>query len=214
MVSDLWVNGQWDFSKISLLIPEDLQQTIRSQAMNFEGSSKDIRIWGITSNGIFSTCSAYHYIRNLNFDNNHEDTCYGFKDIWKAKIPNKIKTFLWLLLHGKTPTNSSLHSKGFNIPASCKICNHQWEDITHIFFQCSYATKFWDSVKRNCTSPILRDISDLTNRSCFAFWQSNKNEALNSWVTWGTFLPFCLWNIWLTRNSNVFNDKTDVTSFS
>ncbi|KAK4724427.1 hypothetical protein R3W88_027206 [Solanum pinnatisectum] len=39
-----------------------------------------------------------------------------------------------------------------------------------------------------------------------------RHKPFNNRITWGTLLSFCLWNIWLIRNYNQFNNKRDPIS--
>lgn len=45
------------------------------------------------------------------------------------------------------------------------------------------------------------------------YWQKYKNKIIYAIVMWDTFFPICLWQIWCTRNSNVFNNATDQVNF-
>ncbi|KAK4734773.1 hypothetical protein R3W88_009034 [Solanum pinnatisectum] len=38
-------------------------------------------------------------------------------------------------------------------------------------------------------------------------WQDLKDRKFNEYLNWGTLISFCLWNIWIKRNHNTFNNK-------
>ncbi|KAK6794693.1 hypothetical protein RDI58_008146 [Solanum bulbocastanum] len=40
-------------------------------------------------------------------------------------------------------------------------------------------------------------------------WQDLKDRKFNEYLNWGTLILFCLWNIWLKRNHNTFNNKKE-----
>lgn len=42
-------------------------------------------------------------------------------------------------------------------------------------------------------------------------WMLFKNSNFNHLLNWSTLLPFCLWNIWRNRNSNIFNNRSSPT---
>lgn len=75
-------------------------------------------ILGITGNGLFSTNSTYQLI-NSQSGNPILMVPKCFNWIWKLKLPNKIKSFFWLLFHERLHTNSYLHSVSLNINPCC-----------------------------------------------------------------------------------------------
>eukprot|EP00253_Pinus_taeda_P026308 PITA_26308 len=67
---------------------------------------------------------------------------------WSTKISNslfwpKIKTFLWLLMQGKTLTWDNLRKKGFSGPSICPMCRNEEETINHLFSSCLWANSIW-----------------------------------------------------------------------
>lgn len=38
-------------------------------------------------------------------------------------------------------------------------------------------------------------------------WELRRKIPFNNWFTWDIILPFCMKNIWITRNHNLFNHK-------
>jgi hypothetical protein len=51
---------------------------------------KDELVWRWTSNRRFSVKSTYEHLTK-------DERGYAYKRIWKSKIPEKIKIFMWLL---------------------------------------------------------------------------------------------------------------------
>nr|XP_033516803.1 uncharacterized protein LOC117281097 [Nicotiana tomentosiformis] len=69
-----------------------------------------------------------------------------FTWVWNQKLPNKIKFFLWLVVHGRLPTSQHLHSRGINLNPFCFFCNKEEETICHIFLRCDNAKPFWEAL--------------------------------------------------------------------
>jgi hypothetical protein len=74
--------------------------------------------------------------------------------IWTAKLPLKIKMFLWQVCNGKVQSVEQL-AKG---PTECKLCG-QVESIEHIFVQCALVTEIcffsYDFLQKLFESQIL-----------------------------------------------------------
>lgn len=66
-------------------------------------------VWGLTTNGISSTASTYSHLtkklESTGNDNVESARNKHFIHTWFAKIPNKIKVFVWVLLHKRLKTN-------------------------------------------------------------------------------------------------------------
>lgn len=62
----------------------------------------------------------------------------GFRSIWKLKIPNKIKAFLWLVTKNSILTWDNLIRRGWTGNEECFFCGSK-ERIDHLFFDCVLA---------------------------------------------------------------------------
>lgn len=63
-----------------------------------------------------------------------------WKTILKIKILERVKIFMWQMLHKKLPTKESC-SNWIRIPTKCNYCNHPTENILHIVRDCTYSNK-------------------------------------------------------------------------
>ncbi|KAJ4780789.1 RNA-directed DNA polymerase (reverse transcriptase)-related family protein [Rhynchospora pubera] len=77
--------------------------------------------------------------------------------VWKLKVPPRVTTFSWLLLHDKLPTIINLQKKGMTIVNRCCLCKSQAETMLHLFRTCHYSltTRTITSVLSNCNIPNL-----------------------------------------------------------
>ncbi|KAH0780378.1 hypothetical protein KY290_006805 [Solanum tuberosum] len=210
-VSKIYHQGNWDFDKISFELPGNIKTIIKSYLFPQESTKEDKLVWGLKSNGLFSTSSAYNHIK--------EETSKHFRKpneklkwIWNANAPNRIKTFLWLLYHRRLPTNHSLQQKEINVNPKCHYCDYPRKDSNYIFFYCQKSLNLWNSIQArssNQGSPIT-DIINETN--WIDEWNKLRGKQFNQWLDWNTLIPFCLWNIWITGNNNTFNDQKNSIS--
>lgn len=98
----------------------------------------------------------------------------GFRSIWKLKIPNKIKVFLWLMLKNIL-TKDNLVIRGWTRNEECQFCGAKGS-IDHLFFECAVAKLTSHVVSRAFGRPsIPANLFDLMgnsiwktrNRACF-----------------------------------------------
>ena len=94
-------------------------------------SSPDRIIWRWTSSGLFTVQSLYKW---LSFRGVTTNTC---NTLWKAKIPLKIKVFIWLLRQDKILTKCNLQSRGWQDNIDCCFCGAP-ETVDHFFVTCPF----------------------------------------------------------------------------
>lgn len=111
--------------------------------------------WKGSLHGNFSVSAAYKMINGQDTDPN------GWKWFWKLKIPEKLKSFIWIILHNKLPTNQLRALRGMTTQDSCPRCNAGPEDINHLFRVCPKAADHWratvfgQSMRGNLDSSIV-----------------------------------------------------------
>ena len=91
--------------------------------------------WGLNPNGKFSTSSVY---RHLEKKNSGPDN----KFIWKAKLPLKIKVFLWQLSQDAVLTRENMMKRNWLGRPVCSFCSNI-ETASHLFFNCATTRFVW-----------------------------------------------------------------------
>lgn len=123
--------------------------------------------------------------------------------IWKLKTPNRIKTFIWLVRHGKILTNNCRRSRGLTDDDRCWNCPNEVEDIDHVLRKCPRAMEIWATVLSNhyvayLSRPLLE-------------WLDHGISFKKTGITPGSdssLFAIVLWWIWKWRNEAIFNNKT------
>ena len=111
---------------VSLVLPVNLN------------NDKDIFIWQIRKNGVFTTQWLYREIMK-------REKISGKEVFWKAKLPLKIKIFLWYLKGGVVLTKNNLMKRGWKGDSKCNFCGLE-EIIQHLFFDCRVARFVWNAL--------------------------------------------------------------------
>jgi hypothetical protein len=114
------------------LLVQDLQQVHLS-------ADVDQIKWALEPHGKFTVSSLYRKI-NRGPSLPHE------KLLWKARLPLKIKIFLWQMAKGKMPANEQIHRRHGRSNGQCALCG-QVESINHIFFSCVLASFMWSGMR-------------------------------------------------------------------
>lgn len=168
-------------------------ETIWRDASNFRLSTENDRvIWHLGKKGTFTVKSIYNALSCSSYD-----VCY--RKIWRGKIPEKIKIFLWLLSKGAILTRDNLLRRKWKGEPCCVFCDKD-ETIDHLFFQCPVAKAIWLVVAQCFGASNI----PMNLQQCWLWCKR--------WLPYGEkFHPLGIgaicWAIWKCRNRAVFDKK-------
>ena len=96
-------------------------------------------MWKPSQTGNFMVKTAYN-LAHLPPDDTRQP---WWKEVWKLRLPQRVKTTLWLLLHGKLLTNAKRCKRGIASDPHCKYCLGHVEDLNHLFRTYPKVTPIW-----------------------------------------------------------------------
>ncbi|XP_062021202.1 uncharacterized protein LOC133737713 [Rosa rugosa] len=159
----------------------------------------DRKVWHYDKKGLFNVKSGYYVARKLETHTKAASSSAGvrseankvWKAVWRARVPPKVKSFVWRLLRGILPTRDALRKKVRIENPCCLFCNKEVETDVHVFKKCVALECFWSACNvgfRPSTQPgtwVQTWISEVVN-SC-------TKAQVDKFFT-------CLWVIWSERN--------------
>ena len=175
---------------------EDLQNQLRRLYDTIycfsTNNSNDRAKWDWEKSGVFSVKSTYKYL-------SRHDVGLSFKKIWKAKIPLKIRIFMWLVSQNAILTRDNLTKHKWKGNTSCAFCTEK-EDGHHLFFGCLTAKYVWSLL----AYPLG---SDCRPGSLDRYWIWVNNIMPQGHSMHAVGLAAVCWAIWRTRNAVCFDNK-------
>nr|GEW86844.1 reverse transcriptase [Tanacetum cinerariifolium] len=182
----------WNRELLMSLFPMNIVNKITTCFIN--RWSPDTLYWHNSSRGLFSSKSAYylelessqHIVQNIS-----EESANLLRAIWNAKVPNKVKLFLWRAWKNYLPTINNLQARGLSLTSvSCTHCDRMGEDMIHVLFKCPSTKQVWD----RCNFGRFYDMDGMITLYDFCRVILNKFP-----MAWGNFLMI-LWGLWTRRN--------------
>lgn len=155
----------------------------------------DSPCWSHTPTGSFSTKSAYWAV-----ENGDRNTNWKWSFIWSLSIPPRVKSFLWLVAHGKILSNQQRYIRGRVADPNCVYCGDSCEDFVHILCSCPIANNIW-------TQLGFQTITN-TNRSDFYNWFESNLKG-SSRITFA----FTSWQLWKWRCLYIFEQNFQYPPF-
>ncbi|CAL1353630.1 unnamed protein product [Linum trigynum] len=197
MVADLTnEDGMWCTERFAGLLPMDIQDKITSAAVDKFSTEKDTLFWTLSSNGKFSTKTAYESLLPLGTDSDAK----FWKLIWSLPIPERVRCFVWLTCLGKLATNALRFSRKCAPSPNCARCNGQRETIIHILRDCPPASFLWT---RHVPSNKQQRFFTSTTEDWLRLNLADVEEVSQG-IPWSTFFSIAVWIIWKNRNDLCF----------
>lgn len=174
----------WELSNL-----EDLGGIIRNINLTQKG---DVIKWKV-NDAAYSSVEGYNQLQTSGLKEPH------WNIIWKAKIPAKVKIFLWQAIHKVLPTASFLSSRGLQSEAWCAWCNKEIEDINHLIWNCDLARKCWNFFHK--WWELQGTLPSTIKQSIILCSKEQESQ--------GKLTCMCatIWTIWLARNERIFSTK-------
>jgi len=127
-------------------LPPAIADYINNLHIQFNDNIDDTLIWSENKNGTYSTKSGYNWLithRDLTTDPlSHNSWSW----LWRLKVPEKYKFFIWLACQNASPTLSLLHHKNMAPSATCTRCGEEEETFLHCVRDCRYSRCIWQKI--------------------------------------------------------------------
>jgi mannosylglycoprotein endo-beta-mannosidase len=139
MVKDVVLpNGEWNFNMIRNMVPNFVIQKMHAIVPPHENQGEDVQLWPGTSMGEFTVAVAYQALTGATTNEND----MNWTKIWKIDSIERIKVFVWQLVHDRLLTKARL-AKWQIGNALCHYCTQFEETTMHVVRDCTAAVNIW-----------------------------------------------------------------------
>jgi hypothetical protein len=129
-----------------VLYPQDIQEVLE---LRLSARATEYHVaWLYEKSGIFSVRSAYHLVVSMDKANENQEggnarvdgSRLGFKRIWSANVPPKVKVFAWRLCQEGLSTQSNRMNRGLEHVVTYQVCGKEDKMGYHAVVHCPQAT--------------------------------------------------------------------------
>jgi hypothetical protein len=131
--------GGWNWSMLSSWMPEEYQQRIAAVCPHMPDNGKDVRAGVGGQIEEYSVAIMYNNI--CGFQHKNENSIWH--KIWKIKVPERVRSFIWMAMHDRLLTNSNKSKMGI-FHAMCNYCGDVEETAIHVLRDCPTASNVWN----------------------------------------------------------------------
>ncbi|KAL2941204.1 hypothetical protein RDABS01_029554, partial [Bienertia sinuspersici] len=177
IVEEMWCNTNgWKWDEFVKYLPLSVLKLIQSHELTPNEEVEDLLFWNGATSGGFTIKSVLKIIRQE--DDQPNDDAWEW--VWSAPAQNRVKFFLWLVMHDRILSNENRVKRGLSDDRSCPLCHHGYETTLHLLRDYDAAKQIW--VKLLSTSQIStfftgNNIKEWVKLNLMADNDSN----LNSW---------------------------------
>jgi hypothetical protein len=123
---DIVNDGTWNWNLLSTWVPTNVMAKIAAILPPDPSHGVDTRVCKENAMGIFSIAEMYHALCDFDI----EGTGVVWQHIWKLKVPERVRAFIWLIKHGRLLTNERKNRMGLGTDR-CDYCGDLPETILH-----------------------------------------------------------------------------------
>ncbi|KAG2293266.1 hypothetical protein Bca52824_039935 [Brassica carinata] len=195
------------------LVTDILNQADANYALSIRPSktgNPDTLVWSYTKDGNYSVKTGYHLQCQMEDQDSQidqvtipEEVRKCCSNIWKLKIPPRLKTFWWRVAHNSLAVMDNMRKRGIVIDNTCQTCgestetlNHMLDHILRVIHAAIRENQCWNKAidiessqkqstgaQRNQMENIHEVLPPLTNLYCLvdASWKSNQELAGIGW---------------------------------
>jgi ribonuclease HI len=189
--------GRWNWSLFQGWLPDEFLKKIAAVIPPSADQDEDVRIMPGSSSNSFSVSNLYLHLRGYHGEVEHTI----WKRIWRLQVPERVKTFIWMMLHGRLLTNS-LKSKMRLCHAMSAFCGDVEENILHVLRDCPRAMEIWSCVI------ATNDRASFFMSEASHWIELNLNNTMhwNGEGSWSVFWAICCHCLWSWRNKELFDE--------
>lgn len=204
-VEEMWNKEtySWKWSCLADLLPPNIIKEIDAYELKDDPNMGDLCYWGGSTNGKFSIKSAMQLIRRDDI----EPIDKKWEAVWKVRVQQRIKMFVWLAMHDRVMGNTNRVKRQLTLDPRCTHCGAQEETTLHILRGCTRAKEVWRCVGGPTRTPTFWSgglehwlYNNLTYKA-----QNNQQSEI-----WPTYFAITLWWIWNWRNYVIFGRSSDI----
>ncbi|XP_057449118.1 uncharacterized protein LOC130740498 [Lotus japonicus] len=137
---DVISNGNWNLGNVYTLIPPEFVQQLHNIEPRISHSRRDVWIWDKGETGCYSVKEAYQWLHRLKYP---LAVAGDWRWVWSLKVPERVRFFVWLVLHQSIQTNAYRYRCNMTATPNCSRCSATEEDALHCLRDCPHSREIW-----------------------------------------------------------------------
>jgi hypothetical protein len=129
---------RWNWNMLDSWIPPNMKAKIAALLPPDSSNGADKQVCMDNAMGLFSISKMYHALCDFNLTVMDP----AWHHIWRLKVPERVRAFIWIVKHGRLLTNERKHRMGLG-SATCDYCRDCNETTLHVLRDCQLIRPLW-----------------------------------------------------------------------
>lgn len=124
--------GVWSLYNLKTNLPCSVIHQIYKIQLPAPKSARDVQVWKSNIDGLPTASSFFKFLSYEDLDLSPQSWAW----IWKLDCPQKLRFFVWLIMHDCLPVNAFRYRIGATESNVCDQCQTHSETIIHMLCDC------------------------------------------------------------------------------
>jgi ribonuclease HI len=134
-------NEGWNWNLLATWVPDHIKAKIAALLPPSNNAGADGQVCKGNAIGCFSIAEMYYAL--CDFDLHTIDPVWH--QIWRLKVPERVRAFIWMVKHDRLLTNERKHRMGLGSDL-CDFCRDCTETTIHVLRDCKLVQNLWISL--------------------------------------------------------------------
>ncbi|CAJ2675557.1 unnamed protein product [Trifolium pratense] len=190
-------SGTWNWNLLVEWMPSNIMNKIAAIPIPNDANGRDTNAGFGGSSSVFSVSAMYEQL--CNFDSQNCDTLW--QSVWKLHVAERVRCFVWLLLHDRLLTNYRKSRMGIG-HAMCRYCGNIEETSLHALRDCALVVPFWLQVvpAKDRGSFFMEEIQQWIHTNMRKCGKRSNGRA------WCDFWATACHSLWMWRNKEIHDE--------
>lgn len=185
---DIIMFNGWNLEVLYTVLPHDVASQLQRMKPQLVPNHQDLWVWESSDSGCYTVKDGYTWLANRL---QQGFTLEDWRWLLRLKIPERIRIFIWLVVHNSIQTNLYRFRCNMVASPSCTRCSAPEEDAIHCLRDCPHSRELWMRASALSWPGFLQNGCDA--------WVRSQVQGRN-----GSRFLACLWGIWKWRNNMIF----------
>jgi ribonuclease HI len=190
-------HGSWNWQLLEPWIPSNILNKIAAIPPPCEENGSDEPVGICSNNNGYSVTAMYEQLRGIVKANSDP----VWSKVWKLNVPERVRCFIWLLLHDRLLTNYRKSRIGLG-HAMCNYCGVVEETSLHVMRDCALVTPFWLQV----VSLEDRSLFFMEDIQAWISLNLKKGKLNGRGSEWCDFWATACHSLWMWRNKEAHDE--------
>lgn len=123
------------------MLPDDAKESLLGIEPRLVDTREDGWGWEASNTGKYTVNEAFNKLNSQ--DKGERSASRSWRWVWRLRVPEKVRVFVWIMLQGGLQTNANRSRCGMAVSPACSWCSSLVEDTMNCLRDCPHSREIW-----------------------------------------------------------------------